>query len=69
VTDDVDRSRATADELRDRALGDDPALVDRLAPAEGAGLEHLFFELTASGTTAPSPTTDSIHPELAGANA
>jgi ABC-2 type transport system ATP-binding protein len=44
-------------------------VLHRLAPAEGAGLERLFFELTASGGGAPSPTTDPIHPELAGATA
>jgi len=44
-------------------------VLHRLAPADDAGLERLFFELTASGTTAPSPTTDSIHPELTGATA
>ena len=44
-------------------------VLHRLAPADDAGLERLFFELTASGTTAPPTTTDSIHPELTGANA
>jgi ABC-2 type transport system ATP-binding protein len=44
-------------------------VLHQLAPAEGAGLERLFFELTASGASAPSPTTDSIHPELTGATA
>ncbi len=34
-------------------------VLHRLAPAEGAGLERLFFELT----------TDPTHPELAGASA
>ena len=43
-------------------------VLHRLAPADGAGLERLFFELTASGTGARS-TTESIHPELAGATA
>src|SRR4051794_28527998 len=42
-------------------------VLQRLAPAEGAGLERLFFELTTSGPSTPSPQTDSIHPELAGA--
>jgi ABC-2 type transport system ATP-binding protein len=42
-------------------------LLHRIAPAEGAGLERLFFELTASGASTPSPKTDSIHPELTGA--
>ena len=44
-------------------------VLRRLAPAEGAGLERLFFELTTAGGSAPSPTTDPIHPELAGATA
>ncbi|MCA1677945.1 MAG: ATP-binding cassette domain-containing protein [Actinobacteria bacterium] len=44
-------------------------VLHRLAPADDAGLERLFFELTASDATAPSPTTDSIHPEMAGATA
>ena len=44
-------------------------VLRRLAPAEGAGLERLFLELTAAGRSAPSPKTDSIHPELAGATA
>ena len=44
-------------------------VLRRLAPAEDAGLERLFFELTAPGASAPSPQTDSIHPELAGAPA
>ena len=44
-------------------------VLHQLAPAEGAGLERLFFELTAAGGSAPSPTTDSIHPELTGATA
>ena len=34
-----------------------------------AGLERLFFELTTAGGNAPSPKTDPIHPELAGATA
>src|SRR3954469_318056 len=44
-------------------------VLRRLAPAEETGLERLFFELTAAGARAPSPKTDSIHPELAGATA
>ncbi|MEA2139592.1 MAG: type transport system ATP-binding protein [Solirubrobacteraceae bacterium] len=39
-------------------------VLRRLAPAEGAGLEHLFFELTAGGAGACV-----THPELAGATA
>jgi hypothetical protein len=44
-------------------------VLRRLAPAEGAGLERLFFELTSPGGDAPSPNTDPTHPELAGATA
>ena len=44
-------------------------VLRRLAPADEAGLERLFFELTTAGGNAPSPETDSIHPELAGATA
>jgi ABC-2 type transport system ATP-binding protein len=51
------------------ALAND-VVLRRLAPAEDAGLERLFFELTTPpGGSAPSPKTDSIHPELAGATA
>ncbi|HEX4344901.1 MAG TPA: ATP-binding cassette domain-containing protein [Solirubrobacteraceae bacterium] len=42
-------------------------LLRRLAPATDAGLERLFFELTASGTPTPSSQADVTHPELAGA--
>jgi ABC-2 type transport system ATP-binding protein len=44
-------------------------VLRRLAPAGEAGLERLFFELTTAGGNAPSPETDSIHPELPGATA
>jgi hypothetical protein len=44
-------------------------VLRRLTPAEDAGLERLFFELTTAGQSAPSPKTGSIHPELAGATA
>src|SRR5215218_490725 len=40
-----------------------------LAPAEGEGLERLFFELTTTSTDIPSTPTDSIHPEPRGATA
>jgi ABC-2 type transport system ATP-binding protein len=44
-------------------------VLHRLVPAEGAGLERLFFELTAPGD-APAPEhLTPIHPELAGAPA
>src|SRR3954463_10514795 len=48
-----------------RAAMADGIVLLRIAPAEEAGLERLFFELTASGGSAPSTKTDSIHPELA----
>jgi ABC-2 type transport system ATP-binding protein len=41
-------------------------VLRRLAPAEDAGLEHLFFELTASGAGTQSRQTESIHPEPGG---
>jgi hypothetical protein len=41
-------------------------VLNRLAPADGAGLERLFFELTTTGGSAPSPKTNPIHLELAG---
>ena len=44
-------------------------VLHRLAPADDAGLERLFFELTTSAEGAPSRRTDSIHPELTGATA
>jgi ABC-2 type transport system ATP-binding protein len=44
-------------------------VLRRLAPADGAGLERLFFELTVGDGSAPSPKTDPIHLELAGATA
>ena len=44
-------------------------VLRRLAPADGAGLERLFFDLTTAGGRVPSPKTGSIHPELAGATA
>jgi ABC-2 type transport system ATP-binding protein len=47
----------------------DGVVLRRLAPAEGAGLERLFFELTAPGASTPSTQTDPIHPELRGAAA
>ena len=44
-------------------------VLHRLDRAEGAGLERLFFELTTSGGTAPSPKRDPVQAELAGAPA
>jgi ABC-2 type transport system ATP-binding protein len=47
----------------------DGVVLRRLGPAEGAGLEHLFFELTTPAVGTPSKRTDPIHPEPAGASA
>src|SRR4051794_39171612 len=52
-----------------RAAMADGVVLRRIAPAEEAGLERLFFELTASGANAPSPSTDATQLELAGATA
>jgi ABC-2 type transport system ATP-binding protein len=52
----------------DRGLVND-VVLRRLAPAEDAGLERLFFELTTAGGSAPSPRPGSIRPELTGATA
>jgi ABC-2 type transport system ATP-binding protein len=43
-------------------------VLRRIAPADDAGLERLFFELTAAGTAAPHDTAP-VEPELAGATA
>ena len=43
-------------------------VLRRIAPADDAGLERLFFELTAAGATAPNTTTP-IASELTGASA
>ena len=56
-------------ELVARAAMAGGVVLRRIAPAEDAGLERLFFELTTDGGSAPSPKTPSIHPELAGATA
>jgi ABC-2 type transport system ATP-binding protein len=58
-----------APEVVARAAMADGVVLRRLAPAEDAGLERRFFELTTSGRSAPSTQTDSIHAELAGATA
>ncbi len=42
-------------------------VVRRIAPAEDAGLEGLFFELTADAARASSPEPHPIHAEPAGA--
>src|SRR3954471_5457423 len=67
---DGDRRLVEAEpEVVARAAMADGVVLRRLAPAEDAGLERLFFELTTSGPSAPAPPTDSIRPELAGAAA
>jgi len=42
-------------------------VLRRLAPAEHAGLERLFIDLTTAGASPPSRATDPINPEPAGA--
>jgi len=67
---DGDRALVQAEpEIVARVAMANDVVLRRLAPAEDAGLERLFFELTASGGSAPSPRTDLTHPELAGATA
>jgi hypothetical protein len=44
-------------------------VLRRLAPAEHAGLERLFIDLTTASASAPSPTTDPMDLEQAGATA
>jgi ABC-2 type transport system ATP-binding protein len=67
---DGDRRLVEAEpEVVARAAMADGVVLRRLAPAEGAGLERLFFKLTTPGASTPSTQTDSIHPELAGATA
>jgi ABC-2 type transport system ATP-binding protein len=44
-------------------------VLRRLAPAEGAGLERLFFELTGSAASTASTQNASEHPRLEGAAA
>ena len=67
---DGDRRLVEAEpEVVARAAMADGVVLRRLAPAEGAGLERLFFKLTTPDASTPSTQTDSIHPELAGATA
>ena len=67
---DGDRRLVEAEpEVVARAAMADGVVLRQLAPAEDAGLERLFFELTTAGRNAPSPEPDSIHPEQAGATA
>jgi ABC-2 type transport system ATP-binding protein len=44
-------------------------VLRRIAPAEDAGLERLFFELTAADASTHEPQTDPTDAELAGATA
>ncbi|MCW3021509.1 MAG: transporter related protein [Conexibacter sp.] len=69
VTDGGRRLVEAEPEVVARVALDGGVVLHRLAPAEGAGLERLFFELTASTAGASSPHTDPIHTELAGAPA
>jgi ABC-2 type transport system ATP-binding protein len=67
--DDGDRRLVEAEpEVVARAALAGGVLLQRLAPAEGAGLERLFFELTTPAGF-PPPATPSIHTELVGATA
>ena len=67
---DGDRRLVEAEpEVVARAAMADGVVLRLLAPAQDAGLERLFFELTTSGESTPSPPTDSMHPELTGATA
>jgi ABC-2 type transport system ATP-binding protein len=67
---DGDRGLVEAEsELVARVAMANDVVLRRLAPAEDAGLERLFFELTTAGGSAPSPKSDSIHPALTGATA
>src|SRR4051794_28736610 len=62
---DGDRRLVEAEpEVVARAAMSGGVVLRRLAPAEGAGLERLFFELTTSRASTPSPQTNPIHPEL-----
>jgi ABC-2 type transport system ATP-binding protein len=67
--DDGDRRLVEAEpEVVARAALAGGVLLHRLAAAEGAGLERLFFELTTPAGS-PPPATPSIHTELVGATA
>ena len=67
---DGDRRLVDAEpEVVARAAMSDGVALRRLTPAEDAGLERLFFELTTSGASTPSTRTDSIHHEPRGATA
>jgi ABC-2 type transport system ATP-binding protein len=65
---DGDRRLVEAEpEIVARLAMENGVVLSRLAPAEDAGLERLFFELTAAGEPAPSTNTVPIRPELTGA--
>jgi len=67
---DGNRRRVEAEpEVVARAAMAGGVALRRIAPAEDVGLERLYFELTTDGGSAPSPKTDSIHPQLTGATA
>src|SRR3954447_7870455 len=59
---------ADAEVVARLAMAND-VVLRRLAPADGAGLERLFFELTTTDGSAPSPKTDPIDLDLAGVTA
>ena len=52
-----------------RAAMAEGVVLSRLSPADVAGLEHLFFELTTPDGSTPSTQTDSFHSEPRGAAA
>jgi hypothetical protein len=52
-----------------RAAMADGVVLHRLAPPLAAGLERLFFQLTAGDAAEPQPQTNSTNPELVGAAA
>src|SRR3712207_5511545 len=67
---DGDRRLVEAEpEVVARAAMSDGVLLRRLAAAEDAGLERLFFELTTSGPSTPSTRSEAIHLEPRGATA
>jgi ABC-2 type transport system ATP-binding protein len=49
-----------------RAAMAEGVVLSRLGPADGAGLERLFFDLTTPDASAPSTQTDSFHSEPRG---
>src|SRR3954454_10738774 len=65
-----DRRRVEAEpEVVARLAMANDIVLRRLAPAEDAGLERLFFELTTSSGSPPPPKTEPIRLELAGVTA